>query len=95
MKQVLLALVMALTAACGEAQNMTAPESIKDVKSKHEDRLLTMPGVVSVGIGQNSSGKAVIIIGMESRDSANHLTLPNELDGYPVQIQVIGPIRTQ
>lgn len=95
MRQVLLALVMALTAACGEAQNMTATESIKDVKSKHEARLLTMPGVVSVGIGQNSSGKAVIMIGMDSHDSASRSTLPKELDGYPVQIQVIGPIRAQ
>ena len=39
-------------------------KSIKEVKAEHESRLIAMPGVVSVGLGQDTSGNPVIVIGV-------------------------------
>jgi len=70
-------------------------ESISAVKAKHASRLLAKPGVVSVGIGQEADGRAVIIIGVDSKDRLNSLVLPQQLDGYPVKAQVLGVVRAQ
>jgi len=70
-------------------------ESIQQVKNKHENQLMTMPGVVSVGIGQGDSGQSVIVIGVESQAKLDKLTLPVKLDGYPVNVQIMGTIRAQ
>lgn len=70
-------------------------ESISAVKAKHASRLLAEPGVVSVGIGQETDGRAVIIIGVDSKHRLDSLALPQELDGYPVKVQVLGIIRAQ
>ncbi len=67
--------------------------SIDEVKAKHESRLMRISGVVSVGIGQDAERKAVIVIGVESDDIRIKSALPEELDGYPVKIQVMGKIR--
>lgn len=71
------------------------PESIQNVKNKHESQIMANPGVVSVGIGQDNKGQSAIIIGVESQDQLNTLNLPDELDGYPVKVQIIGSIRAQ
>jgi len=71
------------------------PESIKNVKTKHELRLMSTPGVVSVGIGQDNKGQSAIIIGVENQDKLDKMTLPEELDGYPVKVQIVGTIRAQ
>ena len=68
-------------------------ESITTVKAKHASRLMTKPGVVSLGIGQEDDGQAIIIIGVDSQDRLDSLALPQELDGYTVKTQVIGVVR--
>lgn len=70
------------------------PDSINTIKTKHESRLLSTPGVVSVGIGQDK-GHSAIIISVESQDKLNKMTLPEELDGYPVKVQIVGAFRAQ
>lgn len=95
MKLIFLSLFLALTVSCKAEENVTMPESIKDVKTKHEARLMSNPGVVSVGLGLNNKGEPVIIVGIESRDNLNKIMLPEELDGYPVKVQIIGTIRAQ
>ncbi len=72
---------------------MTA--SIFDVKSRHESRLLSLPGVISVGIGRASGGRTVIVIGVEDKASGEGSDLPQQLEGYPVRVDVIGPVRAQ
>ncbi len=72
---------------------MTA--SIFDVKSRYESRLLSLPGVVSVGIGRASDGRTVIVIGVEDKANGEGLELPKQLEGYPVQVDVVGPVRAQ
>ncbi len=95
MKLILLSLFLVLAVACGAEEDIAMPVSIQNVKSKHELRLMATPGVVSVGIGQDNEGQSAIIIGVESQDKLNAITLPEQLDGYPVKVQVMGTIRAQ
>ena len=88
-----LMLMMAILCAVSEALAVTA--SITEVKSKHESRLLSLPGVISVGIGQAADGRTVIVIGVEDKGSAEGPDLPKQLEGYPVRVDVIGPVRAQ
>jgi len=70
-------------------------KSIKDIKAEHESRLMAMPGVVSVGLGQDALGNTVIVIGVETEEHSRALTLPQELHSYPVMFQVLGTIKSQ
>lgn len=88
-----LMLMMAILCAVSEALAMTA--SIIEVKSRHESRLLSLSGVISVGIGQASDGRTVIVIGVEDKASGEGPDLPKQLEGYPVRVDVIGPVRAQ
>lgn len=67
--------------------------TIQDVKAKHEERILSLPGVVSVGIGRNPDGASVIIIGLDSQRPETVKNLPKVLEGYPVRIEMIGPLK--
>jgi hypothetical protein len=71
------------------------PNSINDVKTQHEERLFQLPGVVSVGIGQDEKGDPAIIVGLAYPDPEIESKLPNQLDGYPVLVRIIGRIKPQ
>ena len=90
----LLIILLVLTSiAMGEDSNM--PHSIKDVKSHHEESLLQLPGVVSVGIGQDENGNPAIIVGLERPDPKAESQLPTQLKGYPVVVRIVGRIKAQ
>ena len=95
MKAFFLSLLVTLAVACGATEDISVSESISAVKAKHTPRLLAEAGVVSVGIGQEADGQAIIIIGVDNKKSLGSLKLPQELDGYPVKVQVIGVVRAQ
>jgi len=69
--------------------------TIQEVKARHERRLMTMPGVVSVGLGQKPDGAPVIVVGLDRRRPATMAQLPQILDGYAVSVEFIGEIRAQ
>jgi len=69
--------------------------SIQDVKKKHAARLMSLPGVVSVGIGRDSQGNAAMIVGLDSPRSETQARIPPQLDGYPLLIQIVGPLKAQ
>jgi hypothetical protein len=77
---------------CGE--NQMAP-SIQEVKKQHEARLLALPGVVSVGIGLDKTGQPAIIIGLDGSHPDIEAQLPAALEGYPVTVKIVGPIKSQ
>ena len=66
---------------------------IQEVKAKHERRFLAMPEVVSVGIGLDPEGNPAIIIGLARHHPKTLEQLPKLVDGYPVKVEVIGPVR--
>jgi len=69
--------------------------TIQEVKARHERRLMTMPGVVSVGLGQKPDGTPLIVVGLDRRRPATMAQLPQILDGYAVSVEFVGEIRAQ
>lgn len=71
-----------------------APESaesvVEEVMLDHEERLLQLPGVTGVGIGQNAVGDAAIIVYLEEKCSA--AKLPKQLNGFDVVVEITGAI---
>lgn len=88
------ALLFALVgqAACGE---MEMSATIHEVKTKHAQRLLALPGVVSVGIGKDADGNPAVVVGLDGPRPENEAEIPDVLEGYPVVTQVIGAIKAQ
>jgi len=69
--------------------------SIQEVKKKHEARLMSLPGVVSVGIGRDPQGNPAMIVGLDSPRPETQAQIPPRLDGYPLLIQILGPLKAQ
>ena len=88
-----IALLLAFSCSYGEPPVMT--ETIQNVKAKHQERLMALPGVVSVGIGLDADGKPAIVVGLASPQAEASLELPQALDGYAVISHVVGPVRAQ
>ena len=87
--------ILLVLPAIAMSENNKMPNLIKDVKTQHEQRLLQLPGVVSVGIGQDENGNPAIIVGLERPDPETESQLPTRLDGYPVVVRIVGRIKTQ
>ena len=90
-----LLIILLVLPAIAMSENSKMPNSIKDVKTQHEERLLQLPGVVSVGIGQDKNGNPAIIVGLERSDPETELQLPTRLEGYPVVVRIVGRIKAQ
>ncbi len=56
---------------------------VKEVKARHEDDLLKMPGVLGVGIGEQD-GEAVIkvFVKKDSRSAIASRAIPDRVDGF-------------
>lgn len=72
--------------------------NIEDVKSKHEKQLMRFPNVTGLGIGEKS-GKKVIKVFVTCKVSEATLqpedVLPRTLEGWEIDIEEIGIVRTQ
>jgi len=67
--------------------------SLQELKHKHEARLLALPGVVSVGIGQDDKGRPAIIIGLDKPRAQTETEIRKNLGDTPVIVQVVGTIK--
>ena len=67
-------------------------ESIESVLKKHNDRLLSTPGVVGTALGKYR-GKSCITIFVRRIDPDIRQHFPGTLDGYPVHIEKTGDFR--
>jgi hypothetical protein len=65
-------------------------EAVERVLARARGGLLTLPGVVGVGIGRRA-GRAVIVVMVDPAhgDAGN---LPAAIDGCPVVVEKTGPI---
>lgn len=79
--------------AMGDHPEMAA--SIQEVKKQHEAKFLSLPNVVAVGIGLGRDGKETIIVGLDKPNPETEAQIPAILEGYPVQVKIMGPIRIQ
>jgi hypothetical protein len=69
------------------------PLTINEVKSKYESSIMKIEGVVSVGIGHGRNNKPAIIIGLREKIKDSIDLLPSELEGYQVEITILGSIK--
>ncbi len=76
----------AITGAC------EMESSIQQVKAQHEAELMAIPGVVSVGIGKNKKGEPAIVVGVEKERKEILSAIPQDLNGFPVEIRPVGRI---
>lgn len=73
----------------------TEISAVKAIKTRHEKRLMTLPGVVSVGIGKNKQGNLAIAVGVNQPSASTLSSIPETLEGYPVVLQDTGKPKAQ
>jgi hypothetical protein len=66
---------------------------IDGILRQHQRMLLARPGVTGVAVGKSPTGDPAIVVYL--LDKSDRAGLPQTLDGYPVVVQVTGPITTQ
>ena len=69
--------------------------TIQEVKEKHQAAILKIEGVISIGIGLKKDRTPAIIIGLKQENQDPIQSIPSVLEGYPVEVQIIGPIKAQ
>jgi hypothetical protein len=84
----------AASAQLPSSVNSAALDDVRKVKIRHEAQLMSVPGVVGVGIGQSEKlpGQAAIEIYVKEPPSAMRSQLPSSLDGIEVKIVETGEI---
>jgi hypothetical protein len=65
---------------------------IEQVLEHHNDSLTTLPGVVGTAIGLCDGAPCIRVFFADS-SSARAAPIPARLDGYPVRVEVTGPVR--
>ncbi len=70
-------------------------KSIEEVKEDWEEKLMTMPGVMGVGIGLTKDRRETCIkIYVNRAASAQVPQIPEQIEGYPVEVEIGGAFRS-
>jgi hypothetical protein len=64
------------------------------VRARYTEALMASAAVRSVGLGQDTDGNPVIVVGVAGSD-APATTLPRTLEGVPVVVQPVGTFTTR
>jgi hypothetical protein len=72
---------------------MGMDDGIYEVKRRHSDDLLRIPGVSGVGVTRGKSGGLVIAVYVDNDDAELTKRLPKEMEGYSVESIQSGPFR--
>lgn len=70
---------------------MAEERELDGVKDRHSMRLLSMPGVVGVGVGRDEGGQFVLTLHVETDDPDVLGGLPRHVEGHPVKLIWSGP----
>ena len=65
--------------------------NIEEVLGRHQERLMAVPGVSGVGVGQ-SDGKSAIVIMVKQLTPDLKARLPRTLEGHAVVVEQSGEI---
>lgn len=95
MRVMLVCLAGLLIAPIAYSGDSAVGQSIEEVKARHTDRLMALPGVVSVGIGRDRDNQPAIVVGVNEQSPAESGVIPDELEGYRVITRATGPVRAQ
>ena len=74
-----------------ETQAVTS-KTIEAVLAAHTDSLMALPGVVGTAIGM-CDGAPCIRVFIADASAPGRRRIPAQLEGYPVKVEVTGPIR--
>lgn len=100
---VTVALVVALTPSPRSAAQSTVParlisaeeiEPLRAIQARHKDDVLDLPGVQGFGIGLSPDGQSAELLVLVTEGSRMP-TVPSSLDGTPVRVQVVPPLRLE
>ena len=90
---------LGITAACAmqaidneKAGSRMVEKTIEAVLKEHNDRLMSLPGVVGTAIGE-CQGKPCIKVMVVKRSPELVKKVPPRLEGFPVAIEETGEIR--
>jgi len=71
---------------------------VNQAKAEHEEELLSVPGVVGVGVGQEQGEDVVVVLVQKlvlGRNTPVALGLPARLEGYRLVLREVGRIEAQ
>lgn len=78
----------------GSSPGADEVEAASQVKDRHEQALMAVPGVVGMGIGLSRDGQRVVIqVYVAALSAETREALPSELDGVSVEIVETGEFR--
>lgn len=75
----------------GKGQAAKPGRTIREAKRGLSRQLLKQPGVSGVGIGEVAGDERIVVYLAEDTPIIRAL-VPNEVAGYPVSVEVVGPI---
>lgn len=88
-------------ASCGggaggnqEERQAVTSKPIEAVLAAHSDSLMALPGVVGTAIGLCDGARCIRVF-LAAPNDATRLRIPARLEGYPVKVEVTGPIRAR
>lgn len=90
-------LAIVLIAGCGHAKTREDPpvaqasRTIEAVLAAHNDSLMAVPGVLGTAIGRCNGAPCIRILVNRVSDEVQR-RVPSQLEGFPVRIDVTGPI---
>ncbi len=76
----------------GKSSQQTSMEAIKKVQEKHQQQLMSIPGVVGVGIGAVDDDLVIKVL-VERKSPQLEKKIPKNLEGFPVVIEETGRFR--
>lgn len=77
--------------AAGERSNYVIEMEIEAALDRQREKLMGRPGAVGVGLGHRD-GKPAIVLMVEKATPEALAGLPNEIEGYPLVVEVVGKI---
>ena len=72
--------------------------NIETIKQKYEQRLMQLPNVVGLAIGEKDGKQVIVVFVSRKVPKASLQTkdiLPETLDGFEVDVEEIGTVRAQ
>jgi len=76
-------------------------DDVQAIKARYEDALLSLPGVVGVGVGMRQRGgqwtdEVCIVVSVQNKRPADVLDpaeiVPHEIEGVPVDVLEVGDV---
>lgn len=65
---------------------MSSERELSEVKDRHSMRLLSLPGVIGVGLERDENGNSVLTIHVDADDPEVYSKLPKQIEGHPIKI---------